>query len=121
MQASLYGVGEKYGINALKTVAETKFKTIMGNCIWESSLSDTITLLDIIYTTTPQSDKGLRGPVLVWCKQSLIRLLESADFKEALARLPDLAYDLLVQGEAENRVVESKPKKAANPAACRKE
>lgn len=55
-----------------------------------------------IYGSAPESDKGLRDQVLQYAKLHLKRLLTLEDFKEVLAEVPELAYQLLVQ-EAENR------------------
>ena len=111
--ASMYGMGEKYGIYGLKGIASENFAAVLnsverymdGN--WISNI-DTGTLRTVtkrIYENTPESDKGIRDHVLGYAKLHLARLLPQEDFKAILAEVPEFSYQLLVQ-EVGSRVSE---------------
>jgi len=95
MQATLYGIGEKYGIKGLKMIAQEKSITLLSHCTWQEDTSNFIehfaTVLGIFYTTTPHSDTGLRERILNYSRRKLKIMLEIETFKEVLALLPDLA------------------------------
>ena len=85
--ASLYSMGEKYGINGLKGIASEKsavvFKQREWSVPWNSpniSIGALGTAIKRIYDTTPESDKGLRDQVLGYAKLHLKGLLTREDF-----------------------------------------
>lgn len=101
--ASLYGMGEKYGIHGLKGIASEKFADVLNHEIvvnWEIKSMITadalITAVKCIYGTTPESDKGLRDQVLGHAKRYLKSLLPIEEFRAILAEVPEFAYQLLV-------------------------
>lgn len=111
--ASMYGIGAKYGIDGLKSVASEKFAAVLqqpGTVVeWKfrSTITITafITAVKRVYGTTPESDKGLRDQVLGHAKRHLKQLLPMEVFKVVLAEVPEFAYQLLVL-EAESKVLE---------------
>ena len=103
--ASLYSMGEKYGIYGLKKTASEKFAAVFINGTehvygdWASNI-DTGALRTAtrrIYDTRPEPDKGPRDHVLEYAKLHLERLLPREDFKAMLAEVPEFSYRLLVQ------------------------
>lgn len=97
IHASLYSMGEKYGVKGLKQAAKTKFDTeiiwIAGRvdqrgCVW------TAELLRIIYTSTPDTDRGLRNS----CRDNMTpyNLGYGSDLLEALRCIPSLATDVVL-------------------------
>ena len=102
--ASLYSMGEKYGINGLKSIASEKFAVVLKQREWimpwnspNISIGALGTAIRRIYDTTPESDKGLRDQVLGYAKLHLKGLLTQEDFKVLLAEIPEFSYQLLVQ------------------------
>lgn len=110
---SLYGMGEKYGIQGLKGIVSEKFAAVLlhprylvdGKSVSMINAKDLGKAIKCIYDTTPESDKGLRDQVLRYAKRWLKLLLSMEVFKAVLAEVPDFSYQLLVQ-EAESRDVE---------------
>ena len=111
--ASMYGMGEKYGIHGLKGIASENFAAVLnsveryvdGNWISNIHTRALRTVTKRIYDNTPESDKGLRDHVLGYAKLHLERLLPQEDFKAILAEIPEFSYQLLVQ-EVGSRVSE---------------
>lgn len=105
--ASMYGMGDKYGIHGLKGIASEKFATTLKLPEWHAewtcskvSIGSLATAIKCIYDSTPESDKGLRDQILKYAKLHLKRLLTLGDFKAVLAGVPELSYQLLVQEAA---------------------
>ena len=108
--ASMYGMGDKYGIHGLKGIASEKFAATLKQPEWhaewtcsEVSIGSLATAIKCIYDSTPESDKGLRDQILKYAKLHLKRLLSLEDFKAVLAEVPELSYQLLVQEAAGRR------------------
>ena len=100
--ADVYSIGDKYGINGLKGVASEKFATTLRQNIWHAwDWTDEIgilcTVIKHIFTSTPDSDKGLRSQVLKYAKINLKHLLQLENFKKLLTDIPELCYQLLLQ------------------------
>ena len=57
VNAEVYGLGDKYNIDALKDLAKGKFSIALGGCLDIVSFREAI---EIVYSTTPASDRGLR-------------------------------------------------------------
>ena len=111
--ASIYSMGEKYGIYGLKGIASENFAAVLKSaeryvdrkCISNIDTGALRTVTQRVYDSTPESDKGLRTHVLEYAKLHLKRLLPQEDFKAILAEVPEFSYQLLVQ-EVESRVSE---------------
>lgn len=110
--ASMYTLGDKYGIQGLKGIASAKFAATLKQPEWteewtsaEVSIGALGTAVKCIYDSTPDSDRALRDQVLGYAKLHLRRLVTLKHFKAILAEVPELAFELLVQ-EAEGRVSE---------------
>ena len=70
VDAHVYALGDKYGIERLKEQAQKNFQ----NSRTRLPSDEIPKLLEIIYTTTPSMDRGLRNnvePLLVKCKVEL--------------------------------------------------
>ncbi len=115
MHARLYGAGDKYGMKGLKAIAEERFSKCLNHYTWEGDSSDSIQsfagMMEHIFTSTPDSDKGLRIPIVDYSRHHLKKMLKDESFKEVLARVPDLAYELLVQEVEKREMVDPSPTK----------
>ena len=71
VDAKMYAIGDKYRINALKSLANTKFSDAL-DAGWD--IVSFPEVIETVYTTTPASDRGLRdcvAPVLLEHKEEL--------------------------------------------------
>ena len=103
----VYAIGEKYGQSLLKEQAKTAFQASL------SGLSPPINILakliELVYTTTIHSDRGLRDVVLELVSSQKVTLTADADKEEDMRQLfhqcPDFAYELYAQ-KSELRVAD---------------
>ncbi|KAK1989747.1 hypothetical protein LX36DRAFT_686373 [Colletotrichum falcatum] len=92
LHAKVYAIAEKYAIGGLKALARIKFQTTASKC-WDTD--DFLDAISEAYTSTLDSDRGLRDIVLkVFAEHE--QLLDWNEIKELLRRLGSLAYDLLM-------------------------
>ena len=71
VDAKMYAIGDKYGINGLKSHAKAKFSDAL-DAGWD--IVSFPEVIETVYTTTPASDRGLRdclAPVLLEHKEEL--------------------------------------------------
>ncbi|EMC94017.1 hypothetical protein BAUCODRAFT_158650 [Baudoinia panamericana UAMH 10762] len=92
MHAKMYALGSKYGIHSLQDAALGKFMKA-ATYAWNSEAF--VVALRLVYTTTPENDKGLRNVAT----QTLLRhedvLLRKGSMEKCMRSIDGLAYDLL--------------------------
>jgi hypothetical protein len=91
MHARLYALGSKYGINSLQEVAKIKFAEA-ATYAWNHS--DFITAAEIVYTTTPDTDKGLRDIVSRTIVEHAAVITGRPRMEQCIRGIDGLAYDL---------------------------
>ncbi|MCJ1379277.1 hypothetical protein MMC17_002378 [Xylographa soralifera] len=104
--ATMYAIGDRYDIVPLKNLAKSKFSATVyegGPC------TDTFPeLLEYVYTSTPDSDRGLRDPVQEICGVSAEYLLMNQDIIDIMLDVPTVAVDmckgLLAWAETETEI-----------------
>lgn len=87
----MYAMGEKYGIQGLKTVAVAKFKGQGPRQMTKSSL---ITATMIAFTSTPESDKDLREAVLDFLDRSRQQFKDCMPVQKMIQSMPEVSYGL---------------------------
>ncbi|KAJ0157736.1 Nitrogen assimilation transcription factor nit-4 [Fusarium oxysporum f. sp. albedinis] len=95
LHAEVYALAEKYDVLGLKEMAQRCFR-IISNCGGCCS-KEFAQACEFVYTTTIDSDRGLRDVVV----QSLLehpRALDEEHIRSAMRLLPDLPYDLVLYG-----------------------
>ena len=92
MNANVYAIADKYGIPSLKEIAQRKTAEALKT---DSNHESFLTALDIVWTTTPLSDRGLRGLFLPVIAKNKKILLEKEDFVRSVRTNGDLAVDVL--------------------------
>ena len=130
LHASLYGLGEKYGIKGLKIVAHDRFKQALSHPYWKIPVrreeanpvaTNAIIIMtpavETIYSTTPESDEGLRIEVVDYLISNIDYFVKLDVFKNLMSRVPELSYALLVS-EVENRFVKTRLPSAQSPFPC---
>ncbi|GKT52608.1 uncharacterized protein ColSpa_12789 [Colletotrichum spaethianum] len=92
LHAKAYAIAEKYAIDDLKSLARTKFETTAQRS-WDTD--DFLDAIDEAYTSTLDSDRGLRDIVLkVFAEHK--ELLDREQVKVLLRKLGSLTYDLVM-------------------------
>lgn len=96
----VYGIADKYSIAGLKDLAMEKMEDSLGfpgHLATADGTRELLVTIELAWTSTPASDKGMREPILKYCKKYLDLLLEMEAFKAAMVEIPDMAYDFLAQ------------------------
>jgi hypothetical protein len=89
--AAMYAIADRFEIPALKAVSETHFVSELRSKHF--SVADLVSAIDLVYTTTPESDHGLRKWVVYRAQQIESELVRHDDFKAVLKGQPDFAWD----------------------------
>ncbi|CAD0040833.1 unnamed protein product [Aureobasidium pullulans] len=87
--ARMYAMGEKYGVPGLKALAVAKFLAVIPRT--NAGLTAAIM---IAYSTTPESDQGLRNAMIesLYCYRKAF--VEVDEIQTVISKLPDLSYGL---------------------------
>jgi hypothetical protein len=91
-QAGVYQIADKYGVFALKEYARQKFSTAV-KADWPTE--DFPIAIELVYTTTPPEDRGLRDLVVEISNANLEKLIIRDGFCQALRTTTDFAADLV--------------------------
>ena len=91
-EAKMYAITDKYGLGDLKEVAKMAFAEALGKH-WDTD--QFVVAVEVVYTSTPDSDHGLRDVVttFTWGEQKM--LLAREDVQELLKNLDGFSKDLL--------------------------
>ncbi|KAL8671910.1 MAG: hypothetical protein Q9168_003603 [Polycauliona sp. 1 TL-2023] len=92
--ALVYALADKYDMPLLKLLAKEKFQTHAAD---QWTTDDIISIMPIIYSTTPDSDRGLRQIMLNVCLRSTTtnRLMAIEPFQAMLKRDSSMCFDIL--------------------------
>ncbi|KAL8734282.1 MAG: hypothetical protein Q9181_003249 [Wetmoreana brouardii] len=90
----VYALAEKYDIQTLKILSQAKFRSCSQE---EWNDDDILTVLQLIYETTPGTDRGLRDIILNICSKHRDGLIRNTRFPGVLEKDSLLAYDMLIQ------------------------
>ena len=88
--AIMYAMGERYNITALKDLAEHKFAS-HEFLKWSAQLSEVI---ELVYTTTPDSDRRLRDLTRDTCAPHTSSLIHNQEIVEVMLKVPSFGIDL---------------------------
>ncbi|KXH69607.1 BTB/POZ domain-containing protein [Colletotrichum salicis] len=100
LHAKVYGIAEKYVVSGLKGLALSKFESAALNH-WGTS--DFLEAINEAYTSTLETDRGLRDVILkVFSKHK--ELLDRDEVKTLLRGIGSLAYDLVIHYHQENGI-----------------
>ena len=106
IHASMYGIADKYGIQGLKSISTSKLKITLEHEAWipdsqdcytPKIINDFIVAIHAAWTSTPDSDKGVRKPLLDHAWEVRKVLLSADEFKLVVQQMPQFACDLLFQ------------------------
>lgn len=95
VHAAMYGMGEKYDIPDLKKLSLHNFAHTLKNTRY--SATDFINSIHVAFTTTLDTDQGLRKYVVWEAQRSSTLLAHHPDFKSVLSTVPEFAYDVVTK------------------------
>lgn len=90
--AKVYQIADKYGIEALKRLSATKYRTSIDEH-WTTD--DFSTAIALAYAATPPGDKGLRDIAVDVAFKRLGNLMGRDTFCEMMRDNPDVAADIV--------------------------
>ncbi|KAK2471048.1 hypothetical protein H9L39_17279, partial [Fusarium oxysporum f. sp. albedinis] len=90
--AKVYQIADKYGIEALKRLSASNYRTSIDEG-WEAA--DFPTAIALAYITTPPEDRGLRDIAVDVAVKRLGTLMNRDTFRETLSDNTDLAADII--------------------------
>lgn len=99
--AKMYAMGDKYDMQGLKLKAKENFVAHLP-----VSAGDFIAAIPVIYTSTPDTDRGLRDNAAAFAVYHWKTLFAMPDFKKAIAENVDFVNDVVEKRSpsAENTV-----------------
>ena len=89
--AQMYTVADFYSVSGLKKLANKKFRDTVQEH-WDSN--DFAKAVEVVYTTTPPKDRGLRQ-VVSYVLRNHTELLDKPEINAIIKEVPDLSYDVL--------------------------
>ena len=102
----MYGTADKYGIQGLKHISTQKLKAALQHEAWipDSQRSYSSRMIDefaaavqAAWNSTPESDNGVRAPLLDHAWKVRKVLLEAEGFKVVVEQIPGFTWGLLAQ------------------------
>lgn len=93
LHARVYAIAGQYNIPKLKDVAKLKYSCIIHPEIFNTSVF--VKSLELIYDTTPESDKGLRNIAVETATDQIKDLCAREDFKVLCTSRGDIAFDIM--------------------------
>ena len=115
--ARIYAMGDKYDAQGLKDTAAKKFGEALANRAFMGAipLNSPIAAFHVIYSTTPDNDRGLRDQVIHFSSKNWKDLVTYDQFKILMSENIDLAIDIVGKKEA---VIETMQKDIPYNKAC---
>lgn len=77
--ARVYAIADKYGVESLKDLAKAQFVTAIEDTT-SADISTSIAAVEVVYTSTLASDRGLRDCIIPELKEIKQQLRDSDDF-----------------------------------------
>ncbi|OAX82266.1 hypothetical protein ACJ72_03389 [Emergomyces africanus] len=102
INARLYAMGDKYGIESLKTLSQTEFDNWATNVDATEYIDDFPAIIDEVYRSTPDNDRGLRDILVPLIVDNAEVALKSQGLCDVLLLFPELQMEIL------RRVVKSR-------------
>ena len=95
----MYALGDKYDLEGLKREAAEKFATraprLYNECL--GPIEEFIAVIPLIYTTTPDTDRGLRDQAVKYGRVKWETLWAQPGFKDKLAEIGDFINDIVTK------------------------
>jgi hypothetical protein len=98
----MYAMGDKYRFAALVELARSNFVATLSAANF--FLEDLVAAIDIVYSTTPDSDYGLRKHVVYKAQSQIHRLKQMPAFKEVFEKYVGFGWDMATEYKARKTV-----------------
>lgn len=104
IHASMYGIADKYGVQGLKSSSVEKLEGALRRIDFDPNIAHSYISMVVeqfaaavqaAWTSTLESDKGVRTPLLQYASKYKDILLTVEAFKNVISEEPQFAYDLL--------------------------
>ena len=96
LHAAMYALGDKYDVTSLKNRARANFNRPASKVyIWD--LQGFIDSIPLVYSSTPDSDRGLRDITVSKIKENPSQYLHEdvkASYRKVLFEVPEFSWDL---------------------------
>jgi BTB/POZ domain len=92
IHAAMYAMSDRFEILSLKSFSATRFGAELRSKHFR--VADLVAAIDLVYTTTPEHDDGLRKWVVYRAQRNERELARYDDFIAVLKKQPDFAWDL---------------------------
>jgi hypothetical protein len=91
IHAKVYSMAEKYFVKGLKETSRERFEDCMRNFFAGSTFYEAV---EVVFTTTPDTDTGLRDLVAKRISEEKTKytMEASSDMNQALREIPELAF-----------------------------
>lgn len=104
VHASMYGLGEFYGIRSLEWVAAGQFKELVA--LWHkpygafqsSRLLDFVQAIKVVYARTPHDDRVLRDPIIRHIPENLHAMFGLEEFRALVNEVPEFMDEAFGEG-----------------------
>ena len=93
--AQVYCLADQYMMAALKHLAKDKFEAAIKTG-W--AMDDFLLAVDVVYSSSPEGDRGLRDLVVGVSGDNLEKLLKNVGFQNLLSEKPKFAADIIISG-----------------------
>ena len=111
--AQVYCLADQYMMAALKHLAKDKFEAAIKTG-W--AMDDFLLAVDVVYSSSPEGDRGLRDLVVKVSGENLEKLLKNVGFQNLLSEKPKFAADIIMSGASKK--VQSAAKNGAHTYRC---
>lgn len=100
----MYALGEKYEIQSLKKAAIRLFDMFLNSRSeeWKPEIEDIEKIISEVFGSTPESNRGLRDPLIAFVAQSWPSLSSTSEFKLKTIEVPELAIGVIDKLAKEN-------------------
>ena len=106
VHTSIYGIADKYGIQGLKGISTQKLKAALQHQAWipdsqqcysSNMIDEFAAAVQAAWNLTPESDSGVRAPLLDHAWKIRKVLLGAEGFKLVAQQIPEFTWDLTAQ------------------------
>ena len=93
----VYALADQYDIGELKDNVAKEFAKVLASKTKEFDMSDVLEATELLYSTTPQSDRGLRDNLIRFINKHIDDLRQRPDFEDQIrsAGNGDFAVDMV--------------------------
>lgn len=103
----MYALGDEYDIKDLKNEALEKFQaTMKGKRGKSDECTSVLEVISTIYSTTPESDRGLRDIVVAFGAERVEKMGELLEMEEVTAQVPRYTIEVARASKAYTKVCE---------------